>query len=220
MLPRVLEAGPGFGGHAAACPYNMGKNPGKIIEPDNELMKRVAKGDDDAFRTLFERHYRLAYSVIYRQLGVASEAEDLVQEAFLRVYRAAPKYEPTAKFSTWLYTVVTNLCLNYKRDKARDRLRLVSGGDDEGGNPLEQLAQDDTPEHDALDQDERTRKVREAIAELPENQRLALILSRYEDKSYEEVAEILKTTVAAVKSLTSRARETLREKLSRFFEQD
>lgn len=198
----------------------MGKNPGKIIEPDNELMKRVAKGDDDAFRTLFERHYRLAYSVIYRQLGVASEAEDLVQEAFLRVYRAAPKYEPTAKFSTWLYTVVTNLCLNYKRDKARDRLRLVSGNDDEGGNPLEQLARDDTPEHDALDQDERTRKVREAIAELPENQRLALILSRYEDKSYEEVAEILKTTVAAVKSLTSRARETLREKLSRFFEQD
>jgi RNA polymerase sigma-70 factor (ECF subfamily) len=197
----------------------MAKNPGKIIEPDNELMKRVAKGDDDAFRTLFERHYRLAYSVIYRQLGVASEAEDLVQEAFLRVYRAAPKYEPTAKFSTWLYTVVTNLCLNYKRDKARDRLRLVSGGDDEGGNPLEQLAQDDTPEHDALDQDERTRKVREAIAELPENQRLALILSRYEDKSYEEVAEILKTTVAAVKSLTSRARETLRDKLSKYFEQ-
>jgi RNA polymerase sigma-70 factor (ECF subfamily) len=193
---------------------------GKIIQPDNELMKRVAKGDDDAFRTLFERHYRLAYSVIYRQLGVQSIAEDLVQEAFLRVYRAAPKYEPTAKFSTWLYTVVTNLCLNYKRDRARDKLRLVSAGPEDEGNPLEQLAASEEPDHDALDQAERTRVVREAIAELPENQRMALILSRYEDKSYEEVAEILGTTVAAVKSLTSRARETLRERLAKFFEED
>ncbi|MCB9893820.1 MAG: RNA polymerase sigma factor [Planctomycetes bacterium] len=198
----------------------MAKNPGKIIEPDNELMKRVAKGDDAAFRTLFERHYRLAYSVIYRQLGVQSEAEDLVQEAFLRVYRAAPKYVPTAKFSTWLYTVVTNLCLNYKRDRARNKLRLVSARDEDGGNPMEQLAQDEQPEHDALDQQERTRVVQQAIAELPENQRMALILSRYEDKSYEEVAEILGTTVAAVKSLTSRARVTLKEKLARFFEEE
>jgi RNA polymerase sigma-70 factor, ECF subfamily len=198
----------------------MADKRGKVIEPDNELMKRVAKGDDEAFRLLFERHYRLAYSVIYRQLGVQSIAEDLVQEAFLRVYRAAPKYEPTAKFSTWLYTVVTNLCLNYKRDRARDKLRLVTGTDDEGGNPLEQLAASEEPDHDSLDTAERARVVREAIAELPENQRMALILSRYEDKSYDEVAEILGTTVAAVKSLTSRARETLRERLARFFEED
>ena len=139
----------------------------------------------------------------------------------MRVYRAAPKYEPTAKFSTWLYTVVTNLCLNYKRDKARDKLRLVSARpDDEGGNPLEQLAQSELPDHDSLDREERARVVREAIADLPDNQRMAIILSRYEDKSYEEVAEILGTTVAAVKSLTSRARTTLKEKLARFFEQD
>ncbi len=190
---------------------------GKLVDPDNELVKRVAKGDDDAFRLLFERHYRLAYSVIYRQLGVQDVAEDLVQEAFLRVYRAAPKYEPTAKFSTWFYTVVTNLCLNYKRDRARDKLRLLSGGEDESST-LENLAQADEPEHDRLDNNERAAKVREAIAELPENQRMALILSRYEDKSYEEVAEILGTTVAAVKSLTSRARETLREKLAKYMD--
>ena len=191
---------------------------GKLVDPDNELVKRVAKGDDDAFRLLFERHYRLAYSVIYRQLGVQDVAEDLVQEAFLRVYRAAPKYEPTAKFSTWFYTVVTNLCLNYKRDRARDKLRLLSGGDDESST-LENLAQADEPEHDRLDNNERAAKVREAIAELPENQRMALILSRYEDKSYEEVAEILGTTVAAVKSLTSRARETLRDKLAKYMDE-
>jgi RNA polymerase sigma-70 factor (ECF subfamily) len=186
--------------------------PGKIIDPDSELMKRVAKGDDDAFRLLFERHHRLAYSVIYRHIGVQFEAEDLVQEAFLRVYRNAGTWEPTAKFSTWLYTVVSNLCLNYKRDKARDKLRLLSG-DEEGGNPLERMATEEAQEAEAMDAEDRARVVREAIQELPEQQRMALILSRYEDKSYEEVAEILGTTVAAVKSLTSRARTTLREKL-------
>ncbi len=194
----------------------MAEKRGKVVDPDSELMKRVAKGDDDAFRLLFERHYRLAYSVIYRHIGVQSEAEDLVQEAFLRVYRNAGNWEPTAKFSTWLYTVVSNLCLNYKRDKARDKLRLVSG-DEEGGNPLERMATEEAQDGEAMDADERARLVREAIQELPEQQRMALILSRYEDKSYEEVAEILGTTVAAVKSLTSRARTTLRERLERYF---
>ncbi len=191
--------------------------PGKIIDPDSELLKRVAQGDEEAFRQLFERHHRLAYSVIYRHLGNQSEAEDLVQEAFLRVYRNAGNWEPTAKFSTWLYTVVSNLCLNYKRDKARDKLRLVSG-DEEGGNPLERMATEEAQDGESMDADERARIVREAIQELPEQQRMALILSRYEDKPYEEVAEILGTTVAAVKSLTSRARATLRERLERFFQ--
>ncbi len=190
----------------------------KIIDPDNELMKRVARGDDEAFKLLFERHNRLAWSVIYRQLGNVAASEDLVQEAFLRVYRAAPKYEPSAKFSTWLYTVVTNLCLNYKRDRARDRLRLVGSDEDEQGNTLEQLAAVEPDEHADDDTAKRTQAVKEAIAELPENQRMALILSRYEEKSYEEVAEILGVTVAAVKSLTSRARTTLKEKLQRWFE--
>lgn len=196
----------------------MPDKPGKIIDPDSELMKRVAKGDDDAFRQLFERHHRLAYSVIYRHIGVQSAAEDLVQEAFLRVYRNAAKWEPSAKFSTWLYTVVSNLCLNYKRDRARDKLRLV-GSDDDGGNPLEQLAQSAETDFEAMDAADRSRIIQAAINELPENQRMALILSRYEDKSYEEVAEIMGTTVAAVKSLTSRARETLREKLARFMDE-
>lgn len=195
----------------------MPPKPAKIIDPDSELMKRVAKGDDEAFRQLFERHHRLAYSVIYRHIGVQSAAEDLVQEAFLRVYRNAAKWEPSAKFSTWLYTVVSNLCLNYKRDRARDKLRLVSGNED-GGNPLEQLASASEPDVEAMDAQDRTRIIQAAIAELPENQRMALILSRYEDKSYEEVAEIMETTVAAVKSLTSRARETLRQKLARLAE--
>lgn len=195
----------------------MSDKQARIIDPDNALMKRVAKGDDDAFRQLFERHHRLAYSVIYRQLGVASVAEDLVQEAFLRVYRAAPKYEPTAKFSTWLYTVVTNLCLNYKRDMARDKLRLLSGRSDDDANALENMAAAE-PDEQPLDQQERALRVQEAIAELPENQRMALILSRYEDKSYEEIAEIMGTTVAAIKSLNSRARETLKEKLARYMD--
>lgn len=196
----------------------MSENRGKIIDADGELLKRIARGDDDAFKTLFDRHYRLAYSVIYRHIGVQAVAEDLVQEAFLRVYRNAARWEPSARFSTWFYTIVSNLCLNYKRDRARDKLRLLSGGDEEGGNTLEQLAGASDPEPD--DQDERaqnSRVIREALAELPENQRMALILSKYENKSYEEIAEVLDTTVAAVKSMTARARVTLREKLSRHF---
>ncbi|MBX3474582.1 MAG: RNA polymerase sigma factor [Planctomycetes bacterium] len=195
----------------------MADKPGKIIDPDAELLKRIARGDDDAFKALFDRHYRLAYSVIYRHLGVQSAAEDLVQEAFLRVYRNAARWEPSAKFSTWFYTIVSNLCLNYKRDRARDKLRLL-GGDDEGGNPLEQLAGATDPDPD--DGDERaqnSRLIRAALDELPENQRMALILSKYENRSYEDIAEILDTTVAAVKSMTARARVTLREKLSRHF---
>lgn len=191
---------------------------GKIIDPDNELMKRVARGDDEAFKLLFERNYRLAWSVIYRQLGQVAAAEDLVQEAFLRVYRSAAEYQPTAKFSTWFYTVVTNLCLNYKRDRARDRLRLVGSDDSDEGNVLEQLAvvEDAQPSDD--ESHKRAAAVREAIQSLPENQRMALVLSRYEEKSYEEIAEILGVTVAAVKSLTSRARATLKEKLQRFMD--
>lgn len=189
-----------------------------IIDPDHELLKRVANGDDEAFRVLFERHHRLVYSVIYRHLGSQSVAEDLVQEAFLRVYRHAGKWEPTAKFSTWLYTVASNLCLNYKRDQARNKLRLVSGNEDD--NPLERLAAAEEPEVEAMDAEERSAIVRAAIAELPENQRMALILSRYENKPYDEIAKILGTTEAAVKSLNSRARATLREKLAKLLDEE
>ncbi|MCC6575256.1 MAG: RNA polymerase sigma factor [Planctomycetes bacterium] len=190
---------------------------GKLIDPDNELMLRVAKGDDEAFRKLFERHHRLAYSVIYRQLGNQSQAEDLVQEAFLRVYRAAATYQPAAKFSTWLFTVVTNLCLNFKRDQARSKLRLLESSD-EGENTLEQIAEAPPEDSDGDEREKRARLVREAMQSLPETQRMALILSRYEEKSYEEIAKIMDITVAAVKSLTSRARDTLREKLQKYMD--
>lgn len=193
---------------------------GRLIDPDLELIQRVAKGDDEAFRLLFERHQRLVWSVIYRQLGHVSGAEDLLQEAFLRVYRNASKFEPKAKFSTWLYTIINNLCLNYKRDKGRDRLRVVAGNDDAGGDPIAQMAGAEEPDHDVLDRNERARLVHEAMDELPDNQRMALILSRFEDKSYDEIAEIMDTTVPAIKSLTSRARQTLREKLAPYFDQE
>ncbi len=196
----------------------MAEKPGKIIDPDGALLKRIARGDDDAFKTLFDRHYRLAYSVIYRHLGVQSAAEDLVQEAFLRVYRNAAKWEPSAKFSTWFYTIVSNLCLNFKRDRARDKLRLLSGGPDDEGNPLEQLAgATDPPSEDGDERQRKSRLIAEAMESLPENQRMALILSKYENKSYEEIAKVLDTTVAAVKSMTARARVALREKLSKHF---
>lgn len=186
-------------------------------DSDSALIQRVARGDEHAFRVLFERHYRLAYAVIYRHLGTQAAAEDLVQEAFLRVYRNAARWEPSAKFSTWLYTIVSNLCLNYKRDRARDRLRLLPGTDD-GSNALEELAGADDRQAD--DRDEREHNaalIRDALQTLPENQRMALILSKYENRPYDEIAAILGVSEAAVKSLTARARTTLRQLLSRHF---
>ena len=196
----------------------MPRQPAKIIDPDGELLKRVARGDDAAFRTLWERHYRLAYSVIYRHTGLQGAAEDLVQEAFLRVYRNAAKWQPTAKFSTWFYTIVSNLCLNYKRDRARDKLRLLGGANDEGAS-LENIARAPVDESDADERQHKAALIRAALEELPANQRMALILSKYESKSYEEIAAILKTTEAAVKSLAARARATLRERLKRHFKE-
>jgi RNA polymerase sigma-70 factor (ECF subfamily) len=108
----------------------MADKPGKIIHPDNELMKRVAKGDDEAFRLLFERHHRLAYSVIYRQLGVQSAAEDLVQEAFLRVYRGLDGFNGAASFFTWLYRIVKNLSIDLMRRPAWQRERVEPDLDD------------------------------------------------------------------------------------------
>lgn len=194
----------------------MPDKPGKIIDPDVELLKRVARGDNEAFRALWERHYRLAYSVIYRHIGVQTAAEDLVQEAFLRVYRNAAKWEPTAKFSTWFFTIVSNLCLNYKRDRARDKMRLLSA--EEGANPLENLAEA-PPGDDSDDRQHKSALIRAALDELPDNQRMALILSKYENKSYEEIAKILDTTEGAVKSMAARARVTLRDRLKRHFKE-
>lgn len=170
---------------------------------DDELMRRIATGDAEAFRRLVRRHQDRVGSLIFRFAGSTSDAEDLAQEVFLRVYRAAPRYRPQQAFRTWLYRIVTNLCMTHRR-----RIRPLSLPDsaDLPGHPIDS------------DAAEREEAVRRAIAKLPAQQRMAVVLRQYEAMSYDEIAGAMGVTAQAVDSLLVRARRSLREWLSRWIE--
>jgi len=185
--------------------------------PSEGLMARVAKGDKSAFEALVNRHQGAVLNLIYRFIGDRQRAEDLAQEVFLQVWRAAGRYRPTAKFSTWIYRITANLCLNELKSAWRRKLIYFSSGG-KGENPEDQYFEmhtDDgqTPE-DVLIAAETRRQVSSALRSLPANQRLALLLKRYDNLSYEEIAQILGCSVSAVDSLLVRARRNLQKKLT------
>lgn len=169
-------------------------------------MVRVAQGDIAAFEQLVNKYKGPVLNVIYRFIGRQGDAEDLAQEVFLRVYKARNRYRPIAKFSTWLFRIVTNLCLNYKRRP--ESLSL----DEICVNPKSNLPSPDI----LLERDETNAMIRAAIDSLPRNQRIAIILQRFENASYKEIANIMGVSVSAVESLIYRAKQTLRKKLSPF----
>jgi RNA polymerase sigma-70 factor (ECF subfamily) len=182
---------------------------------DKILMIRIANRDDEALRELVEKHQGAVYGTIAKMLGDPAEAQDLAQQVFVRVYRAAPTYRATAQFKTWMFTIVRNLVFNEHRRRSRAILvSLYPQENDHGhtsgsfGLDLPDLA-NKAPGESMLQQ-EMLRKIDEAILALPEQQRLAIVLRRYDEFSYEQIAEILKTSVPATKSLLFRARETLR----------
>lgn len=184
-----------------------------------DLMARVAKGDNYAFEALVKRHQRAVLNLIYRFIGDRAKAEDLAQEVFIRVWQAAGRYKPTAKFNTWIYRITANLCLNELKSVRRRKLILFSSGG-KAENPEDQYLQmhaeeAQTPE-DVLVVAERKQQVFSALRTLPANQRLALILKRYNDFSYEEIARILGCSVSAVDSLLVRAKRNLRKNLIRY----
>ena len=184
---------------------------------DYELMQRVAGGDDGAFQTLVERYQREVYGTIVRMLGDPTEAEDLAQQVFIRIHQAAPRYQPRAQFRTWMYTILRNLVFNesHRRSKRKSVPLLPSEGEDgEGYADWEDAAQK-SPAVEALDR-ERLGQLDRAIQELPDVQRLAVLLKAHQDMSYEEIAAVLKVSVSATKSLLFRARETLREKVAKY----
>jgi RNA polymerase sigma-70 factor (ECF subfamily) len=185
-------------------------------DADAELMLRVKDHDHEAFRTLIERHQRSVINTIYRSIGDAWEAEDLAQRVFVQVYRAAPRYRPTAKFTTWLFTIVHNAILNERRRRARhaaDSLEAMArpdGSDDAPHELADARAMDPARETAERELQER---IQAAIQRLPEAQRTAVILCRFEGFSYEEIARVLGCSVSATKSLLHRARETLKDEL-------
>ena len=188
-------------------------------DEDVQLMLRFCDGDRQAFDKLVERNLSNVCGLVYRFLGNQSQVDDIAQEAFLRVLKNAHRYKPQAKFSTWLYRIVANLCFNVIRSRKTARqISIHSAGPEDGTFDLPDETQQNPDA--GLVGDERSRRVSNAVAKLPENQRLAIILNKYEDKSYAEIAEILDTTTMAVKSLLSRARVTLREQLEGYFKND
>jgi len=180
---------------------------------DFTLMSRSASGDLRAFETLVERHQTRVIGTIAKMLGDETEAEDLAQQVFLRVWKSCAKYQPTAKFTTWLLTITRNLVFNEMR--RRGRATLVSIEPREDGTELPLAATSASPSEEAAGA-ELQEVIARAIAALPEMQRTALILRRYEEMPYEEIAKVLGTTVPAVKSILFRARDQLRVSLASY----
>lgn len=184
-------------------------------DPDAALMLRVKQGDTEAFAQLVDKYRQPVINLAWRTLRDLTEAEDLAQNVFVQAFKSARRYEASAKFSTWLFTITRNLCLNEIRRRAR--------------HPAESLDQphaehDEQPLHQVEDKGvasppqqllrgELEEKISEALAALPENQRTALLLCRQEELSYEEIAEVLDCSVSATKSLIHRGRETIKLRL-------
>ena len=185
------------------------------IDPDAQLMLRVKQGDMAAFEELVGKYKQPVINLIYRTLPDATEAEDLAQHVFLQVFKSAHRYLVSAKFSTWLYTIARNLCLNEIRRRSRHPAEsLDATHPDNEDQPLRQY--EDTKNFsppDLLLQDELVGKIEQALAELPESQRTAILLYREDELSYEEIATVLGCSLSATKSLIHRGRETLKQKL-------
>ena len=182
-----------------------------------DLMTRVVKGDDGAFEILVNRHQTSVLNLIYRFIGDRTQAKDLAQEVFLRVWQTAKGYEPKAKFTTWMYRIATNLCLNELKSARRKRWFQFLRPDEDNKEAAEDLLPHRSPSaEDLLLAKERNRHITDALQSLPPNQRIALVLKRYDDLSYQEIAQTLGCSVSAVESLLVRAKRTLQEKLKDF----
>ena len=179
------------------------------MDSDIELMLRTKSGDDGAFSELMRRHYKGVVNYIYRFTNLRDNSEDLAQEVFLRIYRSAGQYRPEAKFSTWLYKIATNVSLTYVKKKSNNNVSLdeIDDGGDATGNPDLDIADD------ILYRKEMMNAIFEAMESLPEREKVAIMLCKYEGLSYEEVAQVLECTVGAVKAYVHRGRMKLIERL-------
>ncbi len=185
---------------------------------DAEIMLRAKIGDSSAFDYLVQKYRRPMISFMYRMVRNAAAAEDLAQEVFLRVYRSRASYEASAKFTTWLYRIATNLAVNHARDTRHERPEVQVSLDEpneESGATLE-LPDGNLTAEQALVRRERMLAIRSKVEALPEQQRLAVVMHKYQHMDYKQIAGVLKKSESATKSLLFRAYETLREQLKEF----
>jgi len=183
------------------------------LERDAELMLRVREGDDTSFGLLLDRHRAPVVHFLYRMVQNDAVSEELAQEVFLRVYRSRATYVPTAKFTTWLFRIATHLALNWirdgKKEKGQESLdqELLDG-------VQRQVAADGPTVEQSMVYEVKLREIREAIGMLPEKQRAAVMMHKYEELEYSQIAKALNCSESAVKSLLFRAYETLRDRLA------
>jgi len=189
-----------------------------MLDSDVSLMLEFQKGDISSFEKLVQKHKESIINIIYQFIGERDEAEDLAVEVFLRVYRAAKKYQAKAKFTTWLYKITTNLCLNEIRKKAKLQTvslsKPISAGEEKEEELIEKIADAAPSPQQILEKKERNALIRKAIDSLPAKQRMATILQIYEGLSYKEISRILGCSVKSVERRLYWARTNLKEKLS------
>lgn len=183
---------------------------------DFELMARIGEGDHAAFRELVERHQNTVIGTVAKMLGNPSDAEDISQQVFLRIWRNARRYRPDARFTTYLFTITRNLVFNETRRRGRKKEVSADEREENSHHQIED-SPDRRPDAELL-QSELREAIDAAIAALPESQRMAVVLRRYEQLSYEEIAAVLGLSVSAVKSLLFRARSALRETLGAYLQ--
>ena len=183
------------------------------IDYDAELMLRVKSGDDASFGVLLEKHRNPVIHFLYRMVQNPAVAEELAQEVFLRVYRSRASYEPTAKFTTWLFRIATHLALNSLRDGKNER-KQESLDDSIEDQPVRQVSDNRPTVEQAMLYQARLAEVKKAIQTLPEKQRAAVLMHKYEEMEYSQIARALNCSESAVKSLLFRAYETLRARLA------
>lgn len=187
----------------------------ELSDPDAALMLRVKRGDREAFAELVGKYKQPLFNFICRTLRDEAESEDLAQNVFLQVYKSRQRYQHTAKFSTWLFTIARNLCLNEIRRRSRHPADSIEENQSDNEDQPQRQYEDKKnflPAENVLHA-ELAKKIEEALAALPENQRTAILLCRQDELSYEEIADILDCSLSATKSLIHRGRETLKEKL-------
>ncbi|MGO8788177.1 MAG: RNA polymerase sigma factor [Terriglobia bacterium] len=182
------------------------------IETDLDLMLRVRQGDAASFEILLRRYRVPLVGYFCRMVRDRGLAEDLAQEVFLRVYKSRERYQPEARFTTWLYRIATNLAFNAIRDR-KDEVSDTPSNDSDGSPVLERFVDPQPTVEQRLMQNDRERLIRQAVEALPENQRAAVILHKYQEVDYRQIAKILSVSESAVKSLLFRAYEALRVRL-------
>jgi len=183
------------------------------LDYDAELMLRVKEGDGASFGVLLEKHRSSVVHFLYRMVQNQAVAEELAQEVFLRVYRSRSTYEPTAKFTTWLFRIATHLALNALRDGKNDRLQEHLD-DDSSEMPARQISDNRPSVEDYMVYQARLSEIRRAVATLPDKQRAAVLMHKYEEMEYSQIAKVLNCSESAVKSLLFRAYESLRARLA------